>query len=396
MLPQISQRFSRDMTGLKNLFALSERKDAISFAGGYPAKELFPKAALDQAFKARTSQSLADFYQYSSALGYLPLRQKLAQRAKKAGINCQADNIMLTQGAQQAISLLADLYLDEGDCMAVEAPTYIGALEAFQSRKPHFFEVEMQADGLDLDQLEAICQSYPLKLVYTIPDFQNPTGICMSLRKRQRLAQMAAEYGFLVIEDDPYRDLRYQGESLPSIKSFDQKGNVVFLGSFSKILAPALRTGWMIADPQIIGLARDLRLAYDCNPSNIIGQAIDEYLTHNDLEAHIAKINHFYQQRLQLMLTCLKQEFPAECHFTKPKGGFFIWVTLPKEYRAQDLLTSASEVTFVEGSELFVVSHQANGFRLNFTGVNEAQIKKGCRLLGQALKKMLRQQVVNI
>lgn len=393
MIPRFSRRFERDSSGLESLFTLSEKKDAISFAGGYPAEELFPKEELDAAFARRSELTDKSVYQYSSALGYEPLREKICEYSRNNGIDCDVENVMITQGAQQGINFLADLFLDVGDGMAVEAPTYIGALEAFAARSPEFFEIEMQEDGLNLDQLENVCRHHQLKLLYTVPDFQNPTGICMSLAKRRRLAEMASRYGFLVIEDDPYRELRYEGRQLPSVKSFDRTGNVVTLGSCSKILSPALRTGWLVADADLMNALKNLRLASDCNPSSVVGQMVDEYLEDNDINEHIAEINDLYRDRRDAMIDGLMRWLPEECTFTKPHGGFFIWVELPEDMSAQSLLDSYGDVTFIESSSLFPVSHRANCMRLNFTGVNEDEIEEGCRRLGEAVRETLYERV---
>jgi DNA-binding transcriptional MocR family regulator len=393
MIPRFSKRFERDSSGLESLFTLSEKKDAISFAGGYPAEELFPKEELDAAFLKRSELTDNSVYQYSSALGYEPLRAKIRTYAKKNGIDCEIENIMITQGAQQGINFLADLFLDVGDGMAVEAPTYIGALEAFAARSPEFYEIEMQDDGLNLDQLEEVCKHHQLKMLYTVPNFQNPTGICMSLAKRKRLAKMASRYDFLVIEDDPYRELRYEGVGLPSIKAFDMSGNVVTLGSCSKILSPALRTGWLIADETLMNALKNLRLASDCNPSSVVGQMIDEYLEDNDINEHIEEINDLYRDRRDAMIDGLKRYLPEECDFTEPLGGFFIWLELPEDVVAQEILDNYGDVTFIESSTLFPVSHRRNCMRLNFTGVNDEEIEEGCRRLGDAIKETLYERI---
>lgn len=389
MLPKISQRISQDPSAMDELLALSNNEQVISFAAGYPAKELFPKEQLEKAFVHRSHNSDLNLYQYASVDGYAPLRKKIAELVSRTGVSdIDENNLFLTQGAQQGISLLADLFLDIGDGVVVEGPSYIGALQAFESRKPTFYEMQMQSDGPDLDQLEKIVSSHPVKLVYTIPTFQNPTGVCMSVAKRKRIVKLAQKYNFLIIEDDPYRDLRYRGQDLPTIKSFDLTGNVVLLGSFSKILSPALRVGWMVAEPQFLQLVNGLRSATDFQPSNVVLQMIDQYLEENDLEEHINQIREVYGQRNEVMQSALAQYLPQDCSFSKPDGGFFVWVTLPQNMSAKSLLTDNSPVTFIESSQLYETSHQANQMRLNFTGVSEQQIKTGCKLLAKQIKNI--------
>ena len=388
MLPKVSQRISQDPSAMDELLELSNNEQVISFAAGYPAQELFPKEQLEQAFVHRSQNSAPDLYQYASVDGYAPLRKKIAHSVLQAGISdVDESNLFLTQGAQQGISLLADLFLDVGDGVVVEGPSYIGALQAFESRKPTFYEMQMQNDGPDLAQLEEIVSQHQVKLVYTIPTFQNPTGVCMSVEKRQRIVKLAQKYNFLIIEDDPYRELRYRGKSLPSIKSFYQTGNVVMLGSFSKILSPALRVGWMVADQGLLSLVNGLRSATDFQPSNVVLQMIDQYLQENDLQEHIEKICDVYSKRNAAMQTALGKYLPQSCSFSKPDGGFFIWVTLPRNMSAKKLLQNNSPVTFIESSQLYETSHQINQMRLNFTGVTEGQIDEGCRLLADSIRK---------
>ena len=389
MLPNISQRFSQETSGLDDLFTLSTQKEVISFAAGYPATDLFPKKQLDNAFLKRTNKKTQQFYQYGSVLGADNLRSEILTKIALTKPQITLDNIMLTQGAQQAISLLAELFLDSGDGVVVEGPTYIGALEAFKLKQPTFHEVNLKSDGLDLDQLENIVKQYQIKLVYTIPNFQNPTGCCLSLAKRKRLAKLASRYNFLVIEDDPYRHLRYAGEDLPSIKSFDETGNVVSLGSLSKILSPALRLGWLIADQALIKQLANLRLALDCQPSNVICEMVEQYLSDNDLKAHLTQLNQAYQAKKETMVQCLKKYLPSQCQFTNPQGGFFIWVTLPKHIDSHQVLLKNKMVAFIESQGLFVVSQQKNHMRLNFSNVSDKQIKKGCQALGNCIKEML-------
>ncbi|MDC7952351.1 PLP-dependent aminotransferase family protein [Liquorilactobacillus mali] len=389
MIPTFSSRINQEPTSLDALFALSDRADLISFAGGYPDPALFPKKELNNAFENRIKNASTEIFQYRSVLGYEPLRQKIADYAKTTGTTCSPENIMLTQGAQQGIKLLADLFLDDFDGVVVEAPTYVGGLEAFNEHKPTYYEVPMEDDGMNMDVLAETLEENDVKLIYTIPNFQNPTGYCMSVEKRKQLAELATKYNVIVIEDDPYRELRYVGSSLPSIKSFDLTENIVTLGSFSKILSPALRCGWLIGAKEIVNQLSSLRLSYDCQSSNILLEGIDEYLEHNDISTHITKLRTAYQQKMNAMLSGLSENLPVECSFSKPQGGFFIWVNLPKPLDARELLNKTKKVAFLEGSSLFATSREANHLRLNFTGITEKQIEEGCIDLGNTIKNAL-------
>lgn len=389
MIPTFSSRINQDPTSLDALFALSGRADLISFAGGYPDPALFPKKELNNAFENRIKKSSSEIFQYRSILGYEPLRKRIANYAETTGITCQPENIMLTQGAQQGIKLLAGLFLDDFDGVVVEAPTYAGGLEAFNDHKPTYYEIPMEDDGMNIDILGKTLEENNVKLIYTIPNFQNPTGYCMSIEKRKRLAKLASKHNVMVIEDDPYRELRYTGNALPSIKSFDLTENVVTLGSFSKILSPALRCGWLIGAKEIVDQLSSLRLSYDCQSSNILLEGIDEYLDHNDIATHISKLRDVYQHKMNAMLTGLSENLPTECSFSKPTGGFFIWVNLPESLDARELLNETRKVTFLEGSSLFATSKETNHLRLNFTGITEKQIKEGCIDLGNTIKHAL-------
>lgn len=389
MIPKISHRHPQGTSSLAALFSLSDRPNSISFSGGYPDPALFPKNELETAFQKRIKLASADLFQYQSVLGNPDLREKIMYYVKRLGVTAETDQIMLTQGGQEAIKLLASLFLDKHDGLAVEGPTYIGAVEAFNEYQPTYYEIPMQPDGMDLDLLEKQLQQQQIKLIYVIPNFQNPTGYCMSIEKRKRLAKLASAYDALVIEDDPYRELRYQGQSLPPVKAFDQTGNVVMVNSFSKILSPALRCGWLLADPKIIAPLATLRLSFDCQSSNVVLEAIDQYLNDNDFAAHIHQLRKTYRTKLQAMLTGLAENLPKNCTFSQPTGGFFVWVTLPAELDAQKLLKLSKGVTFLPGKDLFVVSHQANHLRLNFTGTTTQQIKQGCQELGQAIQQAL-------
>ncbi|MFT8458670.1 MAG: PLP-dependent aminotransferase family protein [Liquorilactobacillus ghanensis] len=389
MLPKNAFRNSQKSSGLADLFSLSDQANTISFSGGYPDAALFPKKELQKAFQKRLTTAAPDLFQYRSVLGDLNLRQKLANYAQSLQIECSTEQIMFTQGGQQAIKLLASLFLNAGDGLAVEGPTYVGAIAAFNEYQPTYYEIPMEADGMNLDVLEEQLQTHQIKLIYTIPNFQNPTGYCMSIAKRKRLAQLAADYNALIIEDDPYRELRYAGQAMPPIKAFDKTGNVALIGSFSKILSPALRTGWVIAKRSIINDLANLRLAFDCQSPNVVLEAIDQYLTDNSLTDHIQQLRRSYQQKLATMLACLQKYLPDECHFSKPQGGFFVWVTLPAGLDAQKLLQLSKKVTFLPGSSMFVNSHEENHLRLNFTGVSLDEIQYGCQELGNLMRTAL-------
>lgn len=382
---------SNDTSDLNEIFKNSANPANISFAGGFPDSQLFPAEGLQQAYQNAIQTDGQSIFQYASTQGLPALRKKLAQRmASHADVTVSADNIMLTQGGQQAIDLVAKLLLNHGDAMVVEGPTYMGALAAFDTYEPTYYEVPVEADGMNLRVLRKILQAHPeIKLIYTIPDFHNPTGTTMSIRKRKALVALANQYNVIILEDSPYRDLRYSGVTLPAIKHFDTEGRVIFISSFSKILSPALRTGWLVADDQLMTPLCGLKSAIDVQSPNVTLAAIDQYLAHHNIDQHIATINAAYRVKRDAMLTAMDQYFPTTVSYTRPAGGFFIWVTLPAGIDAQQLLTDVvlpqDHVAYVPANCQFASRQVKNAFRLNFTSLDPATITTGIARLGKRL-----------
>lgn len=380
---------------MDQIFAQAADPENISFGMGLPDEAVFPSEALAQAFNEAIATAGASIFQYHDTQGPLSLREKIAALTSTYfDYQPTADQIMMTQGGQQAIDIIGRAFLDKDDHIIVEAPTYMGALDAFDSYEPIYHEVSLEADGMDMAQLEATLQQYPeTKFVYTIPDFQNPTGVTMSLAKRKQLLALAAQYDFYIIEDSPYRYLRYTGEAVPSLAALDTDGRVILISSFSKILSPALRTGWLVANPALMALFLKIKSGLDIQPSYISLMAIDHYLTKHDIQAHIATINAKYRDKCALMLACLAADMPDTVTFTQPNGGFFIWVSLPEEVNATTLLTeqvlSQAKVVYVPSEMQYASRQVTHQFRLNFTGATPDDIRTGIARLGQALHQHL-------
>lgn len=383
---------NNDTSDLDEIFKNSANPENISFAGGFPDKRLFPDADLKQAYSNAIEQAGPAIFQYSSTQGLPALRQKLADRmARHAGVNVSADNVMLTQGGQQAIDLVAKLLLNHGDAMAVEGPTYMGALAAFDTYEPTYYEIPVDQNGMQTAVLRRTLQQHPeIKLIYTVPDFHNPTGTTMSLKRRQQLVQLANQYNVIILEDSPYRDLRYSGKALPAIQHFDTEGRVIFISSFSKILSPALRTGWLVASDEIMTELVGLKSAIDVQSPNITLAAINNYLDNHDIDTHIETINAAYREKRDAMLNALDRYFPKTVHYTRPAGGFFIWVTLPDDVDAKELLNDVilpqAHVAYVPAACQFASRQVKNGFRLNFTSLDPITITTGIKRLGQLLQ----------
>ncbi|MCT8389843.1 PLP-dependent aminotransferase family protein [Leuconostoc holzapfelii] len=378
---------------MDQIFAQAANNENISFGMGLPDDAIFPSAALAEAFNQAIQQEGATIFQYHATQGPLSLRQKIATlTAEYFDFKPSPEHIILTQGGQQAIDIVGRAFLDKHDHIIVEAPTYMGALDAFDSYEPTYHEVALESDGLDMVQLEATLQQFPeTKFVYTIPDFQNPTGVTMSLAKRQQLLALAEKYDFYVIEDSPYRYLRYSGTPLPSLAALDTHGRVILVSSFSKILSPALRTGWLVANPELTALFLTIKSTLDVQPSHLSLMAIDYFLSQHRMADHIATIIENYREKCWLMLDRLAADMPAEVTFTQPEGGFFIWVTLPDTMDATALLAgpvlTEGQVVYVPSEMQYASRQVKNHFRLNFTGVTTEQIHTGVARLGEILQR---------
>ncbi|WP_125765334.1 aminotransferase-like domain-containing protein [Levilactobacillus mulengensis] len=383
-------------SALSGLFVNDPDPRAISFAAGSPNESLFPVAAVKEAFNTAIDTQGAHLFQYQSTQGNPDLRAKLAARIGKWGrVTTTADHVILTVGGQQAIELVAKALLNPGDEVAVEVPTYVGALAALDLYQPTYYGVGLQADGLDLDALETTLKRHPgIKLLYTVPDFHNPTGITMSVAKRQQLVALANRYDFIILEDSPYRDLGYDQLPLPAIKSFDTEGRVIFVSSLSKILMPALRTGWLVADGDLLAAILKVRLASDLEATGVTHAAINAYLDVNDLDAHVTVLKDHYREQCAAMVAALRAYFPDEATFTTPAGGFFDWVTLPADIDVDQLLRSQvmpnAHVSYVPSTNFYPARDVHNGMRLCFSGLTPDVIDAGMHRLGDQMKAAVR------
>lgn len=379
-------------SAIRELLKLTEQPDVISFAGGLPAPELFPTKEMEQVCCRVLQEDGRAALQYSATDGYLPLRQKIAKRMEKLGLdNVEAKDILITAGSQQGLDFSAKIFINPGDVIICESPSYLGALSAFRAYQPKFVEIPMDDDGMIIEELEKALEANPnTKFIYTIPDFQNPTGRTLTLERRKRLMELATKYEIPVIEDNPYGELRFEGEILPSLKCFDPKNLVIHLGTFSKIFAPGLRLGWVIAQPEILQKFNIVKQGADLQCSSIAQREVNQFMEMNDIEAHIEKIKKVYSGRKNLMIETMKKEFPASTTFTNPDGGLFTWATFPKEIDAAELLKKALEqkVAFVPGEPFYPNGGNANHCRLNYSCMNEESIVEGITRLGKVLKSM--------
>lgn len=391
---------------IRELLKLTEQPDMISFAGGLPAPELFPvdefKRAAQRVLKQHGSQAL----QYSTTEGYLPLREFIVEKMSQYGIQASPENVLITSGSQQALDLIGKLLINSGDLILTESPTYLGALQAWRAYQAEFTTVPVDDDGLQIDLLpEALCGGP--KFMYILPNFQNPGGVTLSLDRRQALIEMADQYGVPIIEDDPYGELRFEGNHLPPLVVLDAeklngrahnsdeagffRGNVIYLSTFSKTLAPGLRLGWMVAPKSVIRRCVQVKQGMDLHTSSFVQMVAYEVVKKEFLTKHVRRIREVYKERRDIMIGTMLRQFPPGITWTWPAGGLFLWVTLPAWLDATAVLEKAitHKVAFVPGTAFFPDGSGHNHFRLNFSNAQPAQIEEGIRRLGQVLAEVI-------
>jgi len=372
---------------------ISAKPDTISFAGGLPAPELFPGAELREVANALLKDKAGQALQYGSTLGYQPLREKVARLMEREGVKATADNIIITAGSQQGLSLSGMMFLDKDDVIIAESPSYLGALSAFKPTESQVVSVECDGDGMLMDELERVISETPkARMIYVIPNFQNPTGKTWTLERRQKLIEIAGKHDIPIIEDNAYGELRYEGERIPSVASLDTKGIVVHLGSFSKILAPGLRVGWICASKELILKFELLKYGADLQPNELVEMLIDGYLCNYNLDEHIKKIRTEYKIRRDLMIDVIRNEFPSEAKWYYPEGGMFVWVELPERINTRELLKKAVEkgVAFIPGGSFYPGGGVEYAFRINFSNMKRDKIVQGMKILSQLLKEELK------
>lgn len=377
---------------IREILKVTESPGVISFAGGLPAPEMFPLAEIQEAFSRVLDNGNSSALQYSTTEGYAPLREYIAAAMHKKGIPAQPSEILMTNGSQQALDLLAKLFIDPGDPVIIESPSYLGAIQVFRSYQARFVAVPTDTDGIEIDALEKALTEHRPKLIYITPTFKNPTGETMSLERRQQLTTLLEKFQVPLIEDDPYGELRYRGDAIPPIKAFDKGNRVIYLSTFSKTIAPGLRLGWVVAEP---GLMKKLVLAKqgtDLHTGTLVQQAVYHYLTNYDSLQHIEAIRAEYGRRRNAMIAAMERKFPMGIFWTEPEGGMFLWVKLPPQLNATTLLKEAvaEKVAYVPGEAFFTEGGGQNCMRLNFSNSLPAQIEDGIERLAGLLNIYLK------
>lgn len=378
---------------IREILKVTEKPDVISFAGGLPAPELFPIEEINEVSQIVLKKLGTKALQYTTTEGYAPLREWISNRMNThLGTSFDKDNILITHGSQQGLDLSGKVFLDEGDIVLCESPTYLAAISAFKAYGCGFIEIPTDEDGMIMDVLEnVLSKTKNIKLIYVIPTFQNPTGKTWSLERRKKLAELSAKYGIAVVEDNPYGELRFEGEHLPSIKSFDNVGNILYTGSFSKIFCPGFRIGWIAGDKEIIRKYVLVKQGTDLQCNTIAQMTIAEYLKRYDIDKHIGKIIGVYKKRRDIAIECIEHYFPDNIKYTRPKGGLFTWIELSEGVSAREILNKCLErkIAFVPGGSFFPTENKENTLRINYSNMPEDKIEKGLRTMGEVVKEYI-------
>lgn len=401
-------RYAQRMKGMKSsairdLLKVVEQPGMISFGGGYPAPEVFPVKEFAAACqKVLTDPNISKMaLQYGGTQGYLPLREMIARHTNRYGINITAENVLITSGSQQALDMLGKVFVNPGDHILVESPTYLGALQAWNAYQAEYVTVNSDENGIKVDELEEALRRGP-KFMYLLPNFQNPTGVTIPLERRKVIVELAEKYGVPIVEDDPYGQLRYEGEHIPPVSVLDDiirheqnnpnTGNAIYLSTFSKTLAPGLRLAWMIAPVSVIQRMVQAKQGMDLNTSTFNQAVAYEVASGGFLDEHIKLIRKIYHERRDVMLDSLEEHMPAGVKWTHPQGGLFLWVTLPEGTSANAVFKKAVEqkVAFVSGESFHPHGGGENTMRLNFSFQNPETINEGISRLGKVLREELK------
>jgi 2-aminoadipate transaminase len=387
---------------IRELLKLTEAPDVISFAGGLPAPEVFPKAEIRDAVSFLLSRAGTSALQYGATEGYLPLRELFVRHMARYGIRVGPENVLVTSGSQQALDLIGKLLVNPGDHILTEAPTYLGAVQAFNAYQAEYLTVPIDDDGLDTERLEEELRGGP-KFVYVLPNFQNPGGVTLSVARRRRLVELANRYGVPMIEDDPYGQLRYEGEHLPPLVTLDAAyhgcangekrftGDVIYLSTLSKTLAPGLRIAWIVAPEGVIRKLVQIKQGADLHTSTFCQEVAYEVAREGFLDRHVKRIRAVYGTRRDAMLAALDRYAPPGVRWTRPLGGLFLWLTAPRGLDTMALLDEAlkEKVAFVPGAPFYPKGGGHESMRLNFSYCAPEVIDEGIRRLSRVLEEAI-------
>lgn len=380
---------------IREILKVTEQPEIISFAGGLPAPELFPVDNVLRATERVLRETGAAALQYSPSEGLAGLREVFAAESRKRGIDCCADDILIMTGSQQPLDLAGKIFLDAGDCVLTESPTYMAAIQAFQTYGARFASVPTDENGLVPEELPALIERERPKFLYTIPNFQNPTGVTLTAERREKLYAIAARHGLIVLEDDPYGALRYAGKTIPPIKALDTEGIVIYQSTISKTIAPGLRVGWVVASKEIRAKLTIAKQAADLHTSSLDQRIVHRYLTDFDSDGHIEQIRRSYGERFSVMDATLRETMPPGFTWTHPQGGMFLWVTCPESVNTNELMHAAlaRKVLFVPGQDFFSDAPGLRYMRLNFSNASPEKIREGIRRLAEVCAAAVEQSI---
>jgi len=381
-------------TATREFLKLAYEPDIITLSGGLPSSDSFPLEEIKHISKLVLDEFGTKALQYTITEGYEPLRHQIAERMnRKNKTNVSKDEILLTCGSQQGLDFSGRVFIDSGDVIICESPTYTGAINAFDVYNPTFVEIPTDENGMIMEELERVLETTDnVKMIYVIPDFQNPTGVRWSIERRIKFMEIINKYEIPVIEDNPYSELNFTGEVYPSLKSMDEKGLVIFLGTFSKILCPGYRIGWVCAPEEILKKYIYVKQRADLQSSTIAPIEISKFIELYDLDAHIESVNELYKKRKDIMIKTMKEEFPPEVKYTNPDGGLFLWIELPENLKATELIKDClkEKVAYMSGDSFFPNGGKLNYIRLNFSSNPEDKIIEGIKKIGKVLREHIK------
>jgi 2-aminoadipate transaminase len=386
-------------SAIRELLKLTERPDVISFAGGLPAPEVFPVEKVQEACTKVLKENGSRALQYGPTEGFLPLRELICLDAAKKGFQITPDNVLITSGSQQALDLIGKIFVNRGDHILVECPTYLGALQAWSVYGSEYVAVSSDENGIQTEHMEEALKASP-KIMYILPNFQNPTGVTIPLDRREKIIELSEHYGVPIIEDDPYGQLRFEGRDIESIIHLDSKnygdhkqyqGNVIYLSTFSKILAPGMRLAWVIAPAEVIRKMVIAKQGADLHTPSFTQYIAYEIAREGFIDKHVELIRKVYHERRDVMLESLEEHMPANVKWTHPQGGLFLWVTLPEQLNSTTILpmAAAEKVAYVPGDSFFPCGGGENTLRLNFSNAKPENINEGIARLGKVFKQVM-------
>ena len=382
---------------IRELLEISQKPGVISFGGGLPNPKAFPVNEIKEIVNKILEEEGEEALQYGPTAGLKEFIELLAEYVKQDGINAKVENILTTVGSQQALDIVGRIFLNEGDVVIVGLPTYLGGINAFLAYGAQLVGIPLDENGIKVELIEEKIkelkkQGKKVKLIYTIPTFQNPAGVELSLERRKRLIEIASENNVLILEDDPYGKLRFEGEAIPPIKAMDDKGVVIYMATFSKILSPGIRLAYVVAPEEIAKKMIIAKQSMDLCTSTFTQKIAYYYIKNGYIKGHLPKIIEMYKRKRDIMLQALKEYFPPGCKWTHPRGGMFLWVELPEYINTVEMFPEAIEkkVAYVTGKSFFVDGNGLNTMRLNFTNASDEEIREGIKRLAEVVKKRIK------